>query len=1386
MSGLLVSLSARLLRAAMVLVAMALLLLGGLWALAHSEAATTHLLSLVPGLKVVGPQGALLGDFKANRLELSLPRGGRLTLVDPAWQALAIKPDQRAPWHAGLDIARLSARRLELVWVPNPVSQPSTPLTDVSLPVSVKVGRLQIDEAHSSLWGDAPLVGLEAALVLQAAQPAEVVHRLTLAHLAWQGWALSGHAQLGVSGKMPLNASLQAKGSPSTQQQATGQVDLQVAGPLARLQAKGQATWQVADAASQHLLIQAEVAPFAAWPVSRLRAQAQALNLADLHTALPQTLLQGEVTLAPVGKQDLLVRMDIRNSVVAAWDAHGLPVRQLQGQLNLKGVTAAKDLATALHEGTLNVVAQLPSITQRGPATLSVKGGWGGVQTVLAQWQGLEPRALHSLAPPLQLQGSLQIAPQWRGGLADIAQIQAAVTAQAQGLYGQAFAPPVKGRSSVSSVSLPVSMNLSGRYGPGQFDVSALSLKAQDAVAELKNMQARWGGLPAWQVKGQGRVKDFDPQVWVPWPAEMKGRNQLSGQFDVAVDAHWRGQVQATIEPSVLGGVSLKGQSQWRSPLNKPLMTLSLDLDVGGNQIQAQADLPWRMDAQGAVRWGLDAQWQGHVHAPALQNLQAVAPLLGARQVAGVIEAQGKAQGIWPALTTQGQVSVTGLQWLDAQGQPFKLALAKADWQLDTRTLDAPAHVRLDVSQGQAAKVTLDQAQWTVDGSARLHKSRLSVDVSHKQGADSKARAFHLEAAAQGSWLTLGQQWRGQFSDVLLRLQGTPQRTLLQAQTFTVDWRDDDKGKQVQVGATSVNIMGVALRLQKLAWQRANLADDAQGEIDLRMQLEPLNLPALLDTWQPQAGWRGDLMLAGQISLKHSVRQPWTVDANVSRQSGDISLIEPTIEGNSAQRLGIRTANVALQARDGVWTLTENFEGRILGSLTGRQLVQASHPDQLPSATDPLSGELNLQIGSLRPWGAWAPAGWRLTGQLQAQAKVAGTLGAPEYRGQVAGQNLGLGQALMGVNLTDGQLQMELQGDHVHLTRLTAKSGSQGGSLSAEGQAVLGTQPEAQLSIKADRFALLQRVDRRIVVSGDAQATLNETDIKVDGKVRVDEGLIDITRSDAPTVGDDVNVLNRPGEDPQDQEDAAAATGVKRKLTAVLDVDLGHKLRLKGRGLDAFLAGALHLTTPANKPALQGTVRVENGTFAAYGQKLVIERGAITFTGSIENPRLDILAMRAQSATASASDVKVGVNITGTAQDPRVRLYSDPSMSETEKLSWLVLGRGPTGLGGADIGLLQSAAVALLSGEGTSPTDNLIGALGLDELSVRQTDGTVRDTVVNLGKQVSKFWYVGYERNLNATSGNWQLIYRLAQRFTVRAQAGDDNAVDFIWSWRWD
>jgi translocation and assembly module TamB len=233
-------------------------------------------------------------------------------------------------------------------------------------------------------------------------------------------------------------------------------------------------------------------------------------------------------------------------------------------------------------------------------------------------------------------------------------------------------------------------------------------------------------------------------------------------------------------------------------------------------------------------------------------------------------------------------------------------------------------------------------------------------------------------------------------------------------------------------------------------------------------------------------------------------------------------------------------------------------------------------------------------------------------------------------------------------------------------------------------------------------------------------------------------------------------------------------------VDVAVEIDLGDRLRVRGRGLDARLAGSLRVTAPGGRLAVQGTVNTVDGTYAAYAQKLEIRRGDLAFSGDPANPRLDVLALRPNL------DIEVGVAITGNVQSPRVRLYSNPDLSETDKLSWLVLGRDPAGLGRADTALLQRAAVALLAGEGEAPTDTLMRNLGLDEFSVRQDDdgnGT-GETVVSLGKQLSRRWYVGYERGVNATVGTWQLIYRVAQRFTLRAQSGAENALDAIWVWR--
>ena len=509
------------------------------------------------------------------------------------------------------------------------------------------------------------------------------------------------------------------------------------------------------------------------------------------------------------------------------------------------------------------------------------------------------------------------------------------------------------------------------------------------------------------------------------------------------------------------------------------------------------------------------------------------------------------------------------------------------------------------------------------------------------------------------------------------------------------------------------------------------------------------------------------------------------VEVVVERVRGDLTVTDEY----GTQSLGLSDLRLGVAANEGHWSFTSALAGSALGVASGAVTARTDPHAAWPGADTPIQGVFELRVANLGTWGTWVPAGWRLAGELHASAAIGGRFGAPSYTGHVEGSHLGVRNFLQGVNVTDGDLALALEGNSARIERFTARGGS--GTIALEGDASFDDAPVARLKLVARKFEMLGRIDRRIVASGDASMRLDRTDLALDGAFTVDEGAIDFTRSDAPTLGDDVEVIRRPAAAPLSPAATASAAAAAaspapivapatRQVALDLRVGMGEKLRIRGRGLDAGLRGELRLTSPGGRLTVDGTLRAVDGTYQAYGQKLAIDRGVLTFVGPIENPRLDI------EATRPNLDVRVGVVVAGTALNPRVRLFAEPDMSDIDKLSWLVLGRASEGAGRADTALLQSAALALLSGEGPGLTDRLTHAIGLDEISVRQQgEGQVKETIVSVGKQISKRWYVGYERGTTATTGSWQLIYRIARRLTLRAQAGGDNSVDLIWTLRW-
>jgi len=769
---------------------------------------------------------------------------------------------------------------------------------------------------------------------------------------------------------------------------------------------------------------------------------------------------------------------------------------------------------------------------------------------------------------------------------------------------------------------------------------------------------------------------------------------------------------------------------------------------------------------------------------------------------------RGQRPGAAPLrIVTQGELS----DWV---GPQFKLA--RLQWQgHGSSDPQAPLEASVTLLDAQAGGARIAHAQATLTGTLGQHQLQLDGEapisppawIAHLANLGS-ANATRLDVLLQGRWrpeAVDAPAWQAHLAQFDLRAARDPKASTpaaaasaaastasanpnwVHVNPFDLSLTRDAAGdwQTLRVSAGSAQFAGLALDWQPSFWT----APGASAHWSLDAHLAPFSVAQLLARAQPDIGWHGDLQMDARLHAAFDGQ--WHVAGQLARTGGDLSLSDLVQDPTSSrQALGLTRATASVKAEGGQWVADAAIAGSRLGELVGHWTAEAPSPASLPDAGSPLNGSIKAHVEDLNVWGAWLPPGWRLAGELRTDLTLSGRWGDPKLTGELTATKLGIRNALEGVYGHDGEAAIRLSGDHALVERFHLQGGN--GELSVTGSADLGALPLAKLQLQARQFQLLGRIDRKIVASGDMALQLGADAIKVDGQLHVDEGLFDLSKGGAPSLDSDVEVLDE--STPADADDPAAAVPKTNRATQIdLALDLGDRLKVRGRGIDTTLKGALKISSPGGLLTVRGSVRTAGGQYVAYGQKLDIKRGEIVFNGPLVDPRLDILAIRPNL------DVVVGVAITGTALAPHVQLTSDPDMTDSYKLSWLMLGRAPESASGADTALLQQAALALLAGEGEAPSDQVLKRLGLTDFSVGQktdTDTNTKQTVVSLGRQISRRVYVGYERSVTATTGNWQLIYRIAQRLTLRAQSGVDAAttttsssswsLDAIYAWKWN
>lgn len=460
----------------------------------------------------------------------------------------------------------------------------------------------------------------------------------------------------------------------------------------------------------------------------------------------------------------------------------------------------------------------------------------------------------------------------------------------------------------------------------------------------------------------------------------------------------------------------------------------------------------------------------------------------------------------------------------------------------------------------------------------------------------------------------------------------------------------------------------------------------------------------------------------------------------------------------------------------------------------------------------PWQGKLTTEIADLGWLAELVGDQWQSEGHLSGHIELAGSPDKARINGRLRGEKLALRLPEQGLKLAHGELDIELANSRLRVIKLgfdsllkplprplqqairdnAATLTDKPGRLEISGEMPLNRQfntDQAFLDFHLDRLGAWQLPDQWIAVSGDGRLTWRDNTFGARGKLAIDAGYWQLAKSGTPQLSDDV-VIKRPA-----SEKTAA---LRPKLDIDLTVEFGRNFLFSGAGLSARLAGDIKLRANGRDlPRASGSIRTVGGRFDAYGQQLVIDRGILTFQGLLDNPALDVRAVRQGLA------VEPGVQISGNARKPVIKLISDPNLPDAEKLAWLVLGHGPEQMGAGDASVLLSAAGGLLGSNSGGLVQQLKSRFGVDELGVRS--GQIDDLggrqptsrvagssfnsidstgqqIFSVGKRLSSKAMLTYEQALGKAESIVKLTIKLSRRVSVVGRAGSDNAIDLFYT----
>ena len=817
----------------------------------------------------------------------------------------------------------------------------------------------------------------------------------------------------------------------------------------------------------------------------------------------------------------------------------------------------------------------------------------------------------------------------------------------------------------------------------------------------------------------------------------------LSGRLDYRdglawnLDAQGRHLNPATLAPAWPGDLTLKARSQghWRGADDWALTAdpLSLTGTLQGDPVAVDGHA--RQDTSGDLAVNLNGRW-GADRLSARGRVGDTLNLDGTLNIERLTRwyapARGRLKADWRLRGPLEAPRLSGTADGDALGyQAWRLDALSARFQ-DLNTGNTPMTLAL---QGQA----LSQ-----DGETRAE--RLNAELEGRRGDHRLDLSVENGDAATSLIVQAGlnddRVWSGRLLEWELRERQLGVWALAAPVPFTL-------------GADRQALETLCLQGRddpgRLCLAGSHTAD---GRVDGTLEIRSLPL-ALANPW-----------LGDSVSLDGRVRADATFGGSLARPLGQWSL---SLEEASTRFIGAEPPlTLAFQQA----ALTGSLEnGRLDQQLdlvvTDQGEVHARVESGL-GLNEPMSGRLSLDIPRLNDLAPLLPRVGELEGRVRGDLNLGGTPAGPRLDGEIA--------------LLDGRATIPDLGITAESVRL-AVTGDASGTLNLDGRARLGdstlklggswTPTRSPLAMdvwaRGERLRIADRSDAKVYVSPDLTLKGDGDGLNLTGTLKVPEA--DLKPRELPesavTVSEDQVLV-----------DARAEETTPLPFAMGVTVTLGDQVRFEGFGLRATLAGELRVSQQPGQPAqLNGELIITEGRYRAYGQNLLIENGRLLFQGQPDNPGLDIRAVR----KIPSENLVVGVQLSGTLQEPDARIFSDPSLEESEAMSYLVTGRSLNRGSQSDSAQVAQALALYGLQKGSGVTDKIGDTLGLDEISIG-SDWETSDAALMLGKQISDRLYLTYAVGLFDAISTVMLRYTLTRQLHLEAQSSSKSqAIDLIW-----